>query len=321
LQSEAAALHAKARQAATAFLDTRRTDAARIAAVRDVETIFEQDQISGFVGTLRDSAQSDPIRATALRKISPHIASQAGLIPELSVWVQSRRTPKQLRHETLEQLHGLSFSNGMTTEGQSITGAMRALLRDPDIEFRRTAFSVLSAQGDETAQRALLGGLRDPRTAPLPPQEAVSLLGLRLQPDYYPTLFALYRRPPNEETRIASMRLLGGYPEARPELIRAIRNANESLQARLAAAGTLHSSVPEQFGEAILPVVEDEAAPDELRVYGLRAEMLRRESRAFRAARKGPDGFDAAASRLARESHSSTVRAAAGRYVSGRRLP
>jgi hypothetical protein len=296
-------------------LDAAQPENARIEALGSVETIFDAQQVVAFIQVARDPSESAIVRATALGKLGPHLHEQMELVTAMAAWVQDPKTPQLLRRASLLQLRQHWFTLSVGPAREALLGTMRGLLRDPDIEVRRVGFGVLAAEGDDITQRLILEGLNDPQKALLQAPEAVPLLGLHLRADFYPTLYRLVLDPPDPVTRLESIRLVGGYPPAHDTLGTYVRDRRQPEDVRMAAAATLHANDPEGFGDRILPVVEDETATDRLRVYGIRAEMLRRESRSFRASRKGPDRFDAAMDRLARQSRSSAVRQAAAQYV------
>ena len=121
--------------------------------------------------------------------------------------------------------------------------------------------------------------------------------------------------PPNHITRLECVRLLGGYEPSKKIIIRYLQDKRESPDLRYAAATTLHANDPDNFVNYIKPVVRDEDAPDRLRIYAIKAEMLRRNSNQFRSKHKKPDDFDRIIRQLPRDSRSMEVRRAAQKYL------
>lgn len=311
IQAQVQQLKAQAKQAASVFLDVRRAEPERLAAARKFSTFYDEAQVALCVKVARSPRESGAIRAVALSKISPYVKADTLLLGDILRWVRDAKTPPALREEALAATQRLSFSfTGMVQARDQILSALRILTADPDLRYREVAFGILASHGDDYAQRLLIDGLEDPGKALLPPEKSVGLLGLALHGDFYPTLYKVMLEPPNEETRVESIRLLGGYAPARETIVGYLSDESESGDVRMAAAGTLNANDPEEFASTILPFVADEGAPDDVRVYGIQAELFRR------AARTRPrDSFDRVVRALAETSSSELVKRVARSYV------
>jgi hypothetical protein len=143
----------------------------------------------------------------------------------------------------------------------------------------------------------------------------VELLGLNLSDSTLLVLHQVMIEPPDTAARIAAIRFLGGYAPSRVLLVGYLQDRRETEPVRMAAMGALHAGAPGEFPGYALPIVEDEAASDMLRVYAIRAVQYRRPRA---RAGEGGDAFDQAVARLATGARSDTVRRAAADYKSRR---
>jgi hypothetical protein len=316
LQAELSA-HAEATaRAAAVLLDRSKSLEERTTAGKRVEAIFRADQVAAAIQLARDSSQHPRLRALALSKVMHAIPGDDALVTDVLKWISSRETPPVLRFTAVEVAEGLMFSSlaAHARRGEFLE-AFRSLLRDPesDPELRRRAFALLSAEGDDLAQRLLIEALKSPKGAAVPPAEAVRLLGLRLPADAYPVLAEILRNPPDPATRLEVIRHLGGYPPSRPDLVRILQDPKEAPAARLAALGALHANVPESLPEIVLPIIRDEQAGDELRVQALQNIRWRRTSSKLRL--HGIPAFDAAVREISTASRSEAVRRVAREYL------
>lgn len=318
--SEVAAHQEALAQAAAVFLDTSRSLEERAAAAQRVDLFLRPDQIAAAVRVARNPSEAPRLRALALARIPQAVAKDDALFTDLLRWVASPETPAELHRAAVDVADALAFSSlAAHARRGELLDAFRALTRDPEPDLRRRAFARLSAEGDDFAQRQLLEGLKSPSRAPLPAADAVNLLGLRLPADAYPVLRELLFHPPDEATRLEVIRHLGGHPPSRPDLIRILQNPEESAQARQAALGALHANVPESLPEIVLPVLQDDRAADELRVFAIQAVRWRRASRSLQL--QGIAAFDAAVRDLARGARSEAVRRAAAEYLQATGAP
>jgi hypothetical protein len=304
-------------QAARVFADRSRPEQERAAAARGVDAFLSPEDVSAVSRVFLDRSESPLVRSLALSRIGHAIDRNPALLTEILSLAGSPQTPEVLRDQAAAALADLSFSSlSIRERSAEILPALRSLTRDPDEDLRRLAFGILAAHGDDFAQQRLIECLRSPGTSPLPPQECVRLLGLQLHGDAYPILHQILLRPPDEATRVEAIRLLGGYAESRQQLLGILNSRSESGAARMAALGTLHANDPEHFSAIALPVIRDESAAPELRIYGIQAVRHRRAT-AAREQRKLAEAaaFDDAVREVARTSKSEAVRRAALEYL------
>ena len=315
LKAQIEAYRAEVFRGAAVFLDASRSEKERVAAVRGHATFYDPRQIEDCVRVARNLRESGGIRAEALGKLFPYLQADTALVGDILSWVRDADTPQPLRKAALDTTRGFANSFlGMVQAREQILSTMRRLTADADPEFREAAFALLCGHGDSYAQKLLAAGLEDPTRALLPPEKSVALLGLSLHGDFYPTLYKVMLSPPNAATRLECIRLLGGYKEAQPTILGYLQGRQEPEDVRLAAAGTLNANAPEKFADYVGPVVADEDSPENVRLYGIQAELLRRGESAD-SERRRPDEFDRVVRELSVASSSDLVRRSARGYV------
>jgi hypothetical protein len=302
----------EAARAAEVFLDRRRPIDERLRAASVAEAFLAPQHRAAAAAVARDEREDPRVRARALLGVLHAIGHEDGLIADAAAWLASPRTPPVLREAAMQVTEVLLFSFSPPSNSATVE-ALRAVLTDPDSVLRGRAFAALASHDDEAVRTRLLEGLRGRGgAAPLPPWRAVELLGVSLNEVSLPVLHQTLIEPPDAATRIAAIRLLGGYAPSRPFLVRYLQDPRETGVVRMAAMGALHAGAPREFSEYALPVVEDEAADEALRIYAIRAVQYRRpRARAGQAL----DAFDAAVRRLATAARSEAVRAAAADFV------
>jgi hypothetical protein len=316
---EVDALRRDTRAAVAVLLDAGIPVAKRLAAVAEVRTVLDDDQVAAVKRLVANAEEPPEIRAAALERLGSYLAADVAFSRSLLEGLVVPKTPALLRREFLEAAQLLAFSGaGSPDLNQSLQSAWRRLLDDEDRDYREPAYRALCVKGDDVALGRLAKGLQDPAQAPLPPVESVRLLGLAPHGDHLPTLHALFRKPPDAATRLECIRLLGGYAPAQAELGGVLVDTRENEEARLAALGALHANTPERLAELALPVVRDERAPVRLRVYAIQAEMQRRSGlKPEAAALLAQDPFEAAVRAIAQREGAAPneVSKAAKRYL------
>jgi hypothetical protein len=287
--------------------------AQRVAAAERIEVFLRPEHVAAAVRLSRDAGQPPALRALALRRVVHAVLADDSLISDLLTWVADPATPPELHRAAVTVADALFFSSvaGHARRGEFLQ-AFRALTSDPQPDLRRLAFSRLSAEGDDAAQRRLLEGLKGGTDAPLPPAESIELLGLRMPADAFPVLHQLLVSAPDPQTRIAAIRHLGAYPPSRADLIRIVQSRDEKQEARLAALGALHANVPEALPAIAAPVLKDPTAGDELRIFVIQAVRWRRGNSGLRL--EGISDFDAAVRALA-DGTESELRRVAREYL------
>jgi hypothetical protein len=299
-------------RAAEVFLDRSRPEDERAAAVAGVDALFRDNQIAAALQLLRDPGQPPRLRAIALHLTQDRIDRDDTLVTDLLSWVRDPGTPRELRHEAQTVFRSLMFSSlAFHARRPEFMQILRDLTADAELEVRDWALAFLAAHGDDFAQRQLIACLKSPGKGPLPTARCVQLLGANLHGDFLPALDEVLRQPSDLAARVAALRLLGGYPPSRPEILRLLADARQPDEIRAAVLATLAANDPDHFPVYSLPIVVDEEASAALRVYAIQSVAQRRGGRPKRAA----DGFDAAVRKLAETSSSAAVQRAARQYL------
>lgn len=319
IRAAVAAREAQIARAAAIFLDSSRSTDERAAGARTVSTFLRPEHIAGAFAVARNEREAPLLRALAVTRINHALRGDTTFAELLKGWAESPGTPAAMRAAAFDVIGVFMFSSPTRQEHDPrLIDALRRLTRDRDPEVRLRAFALLAPEGDPAVQSALLEGLRVPGQARVPPLDAVRLLGVALNDSIYPVLHEVMLRPPDPDTRLAALSLLGGYAPSRSFIVRYMQDPRETSVARLAAMATLHANTPTEFVRLALPVILDEQAGDELRTYGLQAAASRRHPLTTDSLKLGGDSLDQAARRLARESRSPAVRQAAATYLRSR---
>jgi hypothetical protein len=301
---------------AAVFLDRALTPTERLAAVRGIAAFAESLHVAGAARIALDTAESLPIRVRALELVGHRMGTDTSFARAVLPFVADSTTALELRREAATQTAFATFgSSAFHAMRERFLQALRNAAVDPDLEVRRAALRALAGQGDEAALRLLERGLVTPGDAGLPPSEAVHLLGLNDPTPFFAVLHGVMREPPDSATRLAAIRLLGGYEPSRADLVALLRDPQESPAARHAALGALAAGDPQGLAERVAPVVADEGAPLDLRLRAIKAVEIIRTSRDPRVLGRVPDEFDRTLERLAERSSTLAVRDAARGYL------
>jgi HEAT repeat protein len=218
-----------------------------------------------------------------------------------------------VRAELFQQIAAASFT--MNDADAATTAILRQGIRDSSLAVRLIVLQTLGGRGDSVALDVLRSGLENPARAVIAPSAAVRILGLRDPRPYYPLLHRLMTQPPDSGTRLAAIRLLGGYAPSRTSLLSILRNRTEAATVREAAFGTLSANAASELPSAIAQVLRDDAEPTRLRIRAIKFYELKRTSRDPKVLRRAPDDIDTVIRQLAANSSVPEVRSAAATYV------
>lgn len=318
IRAQLDAHRANVAESATVFFDRSLSDVKREQAVEDITVFLDVDDVQNAIRTARDSDESARIRVLALTRIQPHLDKEAAFIEDLFSWLADPSTPAKLRRSVADVLNGVMFSSfTMHAKHTEYLTVLGDLLRDSDEDLRRLAFSTLIVYGDDKAEQLLLQGLESPEQALLSPVESIRILGLNLEGDAFPVLHQVLLNPPDDDSRLEAVRLLGSYKLSRNTILDIVDDSDESVGIRLAALQTLSANAPDQFASYTMKLVADEDAAESLRTYAIQSEFQRRlaQRQQIKALEQPTDNFDAQILQL-RESDSDAVRELAVEYSS-----
>ena len=171
--------------------------------------------------------------------------------------------PVSVRLSALQALQAASFgAPAFGTVRPDYIAALREVATDADPELRQRALGVLAREKDGFAQKQLLGGLRDPAKALVPPEKALQLLSYDVHSEAYPAARAILDNPPNELAKREALRLLAADATTAPVFEKILRDKGESAEIRQTAAAALRTLRPDALRtiarEALLDAGEDE---------------------------------------------------------------
>lgn len=322
-RQQIAAERSSVARAAEVFLNSERPATERLEAVRGVAVLLDSEHQHRAAEISLDAREPTAVRARAVPLTGVLADSDSLFLRAAFRAALNDETPLEVR-SAFVVLFGSLFVASQSKHlfrGEFIE-TFRGLAEQPEARLAQPAVSVLAAYGDEATLQGIAEGLRSGRPpAGLAQAQAVALLGINDPRPWYPTIRSVFLDPPDRDAMIQAMRLLGGDPESRQELIGVLRDPQQPTDVRKTALGALLAG-DANVAEAALPVVSDEGAPANLRVTAILAVEQRRTTRAQQViATRAPDEFDRVVERLADRSRSADVRAAARKYLERTRNP
>lgn len=272
--------------AAEQFLNTNASPAERIKAIEPYTMLYDEKQKERFKGVVLNKEETSEVRAMALNKIHDKVHGDEALTNQAIEWLGNFKAPAVVRLESLGLARELSFSS------MGVMTVYQKLLEDPDPEFRILGFTQLVYHGDARAQQLLIKGLEDPSAELLPASKAIHILSLAPKKEYYPAVFKVLQQTKDEDARLAAIRALGFYSEARQRLIEISRDPNEKEAFREAALGALYGGDKENIIAYVTPILTDKSATPRLQIIAMQMTIDVRQSMAYRAKAKKPDAYD-----------------------------
>lgn len=317
-RASAAAAAKSNRAAATVFLDRAQSAEARLAAVKNVPSILDRGDTVSALERVRDEEEPVAIRVRAIELAGHALGRDDEQLTEVLALLRNPDTPSPLRAAVAEALHLLLIGGSApATRHEDIIATLRAVMKDADAAVRTIALSTLAAEGDDAAQQVLATDLRDPSSQLIPPEQAVALLALHPDGDTAPALREVLANPPNAQAQIEAAQALGADVQSHDDLQQVIGNTEASDELRFAAVGALNANAPEKIAAAALPLLNDEGAGDDVRIYAIKAVQALQEANGGLESVQSPaeKAFDAAVNKLRTKAKSAAVRDAAKAYV------
>lgn len=303
-------------RAAGIFMNDRLSDEERIKAVSQTSEFLSPEHIAQAKKIVQNADESPLIRSVALSKVQSNMPKDLPFTKYVLDLVKNQQTPGLLRNQSLTTVRVLGFSTGKAQSlNDEINETMRQLLKDKNTGYREAALSWLIPRGDEYANRLLIESINRQDQSVLPLAKSIQMLGLKLTSDAYPALHKVLKSSQPDSVKSEAVKLLGAYEPARNELVQLLQNSSANEKMRFSAISALSANKTDKFAEYILPVVTDERAPENLRVYGIRAEMYRRVGSSNKNLRLQSDNFDNAVRNLMRASSSQTIRSVSQQYI------
>ena len=298
------------------FLNTQNNIKSRVDAISKYPFIYDKQQIEDVRKIVVDNRADPILRSTGLNKLINIVSEDDDLSNNIFNWVQDKTVAKELRLEALNTLKILSFSGfAMASKNQQFLTVARNLTSDSDISFRRFALEYLMGHGDSFAQGLLISQLDKGKTDLLPTVDILRLLALNPHGDFLPTVFKVFKSPPNKESKIEAMTILGNYLPAKDLIVSLLLDKRQSNDLRVIALGTINSSYPGEFAKFTEKILIDDTESENIKVSAVYMEMYRRKSNQERSKRIKPDSFDLNVKKLAEAGQTVDIRKAGKSYL------
>lgn len=300
-------------EALVVFEDAGQANAVRLQAIARVTRLGSNADADRVQAVLWDQENSEAIRLRALELVAGPLGMQSQFRSELGRLVKDRAQPAELRLSAAQVLTVMSFGglhpanvtgegmNGHREAREALVELFRSLLDDPDVRLQRLAFNGLAPIQEKVALDRLAAVAEGERSAAVTQAQALDLLSLGDYASYFPAIYRGLRATKDDATRVAAIRLLGGYSAAREDLIRAAQNSDESTTVRQAAMGAILSNDPQAFVSVALPILREEGPRvDSLKAYAIQGARLIRSRPGVRFAEfRDGAAFDRAVQEIA----------------------
>lgn len=309
------ATRARSAAAARVFLDSSRTAAERERATADVRAFLDSADARAALRVAGNSREPERIRVLALAKGSYVIDGDTAAESALLSWIGDRNSPPMFRAAAMNTLMALMVGSTMRhRRAGEIDKLLRALSVESDSLMRRSALAWLVTARDSATIGRLIRALRPNGDPVVAPSEAVVLLGTSGSAEAKAAMRPLLAQR-DIAARTELIRVLGSDPASAPALDALVADSREPDSVRATALGAVFANRPHDFPRVSLPLVSDENAGDDLRVFAIDAVRLRATA-PLQAMKISPStAFDTEVRRLERGSRSPRVRAAAAAYA------
>jgi hypothetical protein len=233
--------------------------------VKDYRRKIEQSVAKAEARPARSASRSQPnLRRAVMNKKTPAKKRAetlgrlmrdegADVVPETVL--ERLADPKEspiVRRAAIKLLQQAQIFNSVAAEWRpAFVEALRAAARDPKV--RSAAFEVLSLMKDRPTQALLLEGLRKPKQALVPVEDALRLLSTDVHADVIAvakTLTASRRMRRNTAAFVQAVRILGADPGSVGRLQEILASDAYAMDARRLAATALDHLAPEVLPRA-----------------------------------------------------------------------
>jgi hypothetical protein len=241
----------------------------RAMAVSGVGSFVTPEQAEGAARIFKDATEPVEIRAQALRRI-PNVGSDPALSGDVFRVLADQTAPKELREAAGDVVQGVLISAPtIRTRMPEYLALLRGMTDDADQDVRERAFAILASQGDDFATQKLIESLRTPEKAVLPPAKSARLLAQNPHGDHRPVFLSVLQQPPDRATEVEVIRGLGGYAPAKDALQSRGRDVTAPKEVRSAALQAMLATDKSAFIQVARDVVEQDEAPDEVRMMAI----------------------------------------------------
>ena len=321
LDSVINATRARSRAAARVFLDSTRTAAEREQASATVAAFLDSTDALAALRIAWNTREPERIRIIALREGAYIIDGHPDMESALLASVADRQAPPGFRSAAMNTLMAMLVGSRMRERRMpEIMRTLQAASTDQDSLIRRSAVAWLVISADSGTIDRLIRALNPGGDSQISPPEAVVFLGSTSNSKAKAAMRPLLVRSKDMVARTELIRVLGSDAASAKVIDRLVADSTEPDSVRAAALGAVFANRPHDFPNVAVPLISDEKAGDDVRVFAIDAVRLRSTAPAPSLRMAPSSRFDDLMRRLASESQSARVRAAAAAYVRDRGL-
>lgn len=212
-----------------------------------------------LVAQIKDTKRPPAERAALIAAASVSAVDKPSLMQALIQILGDPGQDATVRLAALTTLQQNSFSAiPFRRYDADYRAALRTVATDKDPRVREAALEPLALMGDEYAQRLLIEGLQHPKSALVPPQKALQMLGSDVHTELYPVLRDLVTSSKQQTVRRSALRLLAADSDATDLFADIAADKSEDAAARSTSAVALQSLAPEQFHNVARDVILDD---------------------------------------------------------------
>ena len=212
-----------------------------------------------LVAAIKDTKRSPVERKALIAGANVRAVEAPSLMNALIRIVGDPHEDSTVRLAAMKVLQQNSFNaTGFRRYDADYREALRTAATDDDPHVRDAALEPLAHGGDEYAQRLLVQGLEEPKSALVPAKRALQMLSSDVHAEQYPVLRDLVTTSKQQAVRRSALRLLAADSDAADLFASIAADKSEDPGARATSAVALQSLAPEQFHSVAHDVVLDD---------------------------------------------------------------
>ncbi len=259
------------------------------------------------------NTEFDPeLRSLAINKSGAAIRDEDAYITSLLQILGNSKENVSLRLDALLTLKEMNISSRtFKARTADFLNTLRGIIRDSSQKIRVEALTALALQKDFVAREALKDGLENPDKALVKPEKAIQLLGFDIHTDIFPLLKNIVNNPPNEESKLEAIQILGADANSSDLLSELLSDSTQSSDVRVAAALSLQSARFSAFNSQAKKIIADKAEDTRLQAIILNGLTLNAGLKEIREDKELAD----LASGLVKEGSRSSLQISAQRFL------
>jgi hypothetical protein len=261
---EAAARRKQA--AANVLSSTEAPAAARQRALESLPASRSDFDVAQALTIVDNTSESATVRARAIANLGILGATDPNITGRLLAMLADSAEPTEVRLAALGVLQQISFRpNDFAALRPKFLLTLRSLSAEPDMDIRRKVVGILAREHDGDTQKRLIAGLKDPKQALVPPAKALQFLGYDPHADAISVAREIVKQAPDEEARLAALRILAADAASRDLFVNLLQNRSESSEVRRLAIAALHALDPKALQSFARSCAVDPTDDDEVR--------------------------------------------------------